>query len=457
MKPWLWAVISSVISLQAFAQSAASQLEQAAGRSLNSARIAAPSAPQSVNTYQQSMQQRQEQRAAEKRERSYQENRTGLNLMQQQEWKKAYKALKRAHRLNPYDDNIRINYERAKAAYERDKERRAEAKEEARQDRADAKRDAERQREREKAARAAEELREQQRKEAAEEAARLAREEQKMLAKQQQARLDSVYRANKKAEARIRELKVEIKTIQQQLGVYGQALRNNQADYAMWGDEVDKAYKRVISNTKDEIQDLFIKYGLKLAFSDKTKDLVFGKLQDVLASNSPAFQKWLLMECKLRKISPDKMQDLVDQIKAGKSAYDVYRAEEKGQGSTLNTLLMVNGIFESFNIGDYKDLQEAEKFFGADKVIIGDYMSKAKLIGETYTDLAAISWSWFEINRLTATDAEMAEQVSSLSNKMQYKMEQLKCLESCLKKYEEACARACVGATRFHTPPPPPF
>ena len=175
--------------------------------------------------------------------------------------------------------------------------------------------------------------------------------------------------------------------------------------------------------------------------------------RSILQSNDPQMQKWLAMETKLKGITPDKVEDLVDKVEKGFDLNDLLKGEQTGIKPKLDAMLFVNSLFETFNICDYKKLMVKEKLFGS-KEIAGEYFDKAKLIGETYTDLTSICYSWFMINKLTGENEEIAQKVNLLSFNMQYQMKQIDCLKKCMKNYTQNCNEKCTGVTKLSTPPP---
>lgn len=381
------------------------------------------------------IQAQKEARAAQKIINARTYNELGNAEYAKKNWEKAVKYFKKALRNMPEDQVIRNNLRYAEEAYARDKKSKADIKENEKWQK---------------------DYAEKQRKKAEEEQ-KIADEKKKAALEKQQA-LDKAAKELrdqklKDAEDKILALQKNISQIQKSLQVYSKSLHNNTAEFEKWGNTVDVAYKNVIENTKDEITDFMIKYGLLAAFGPATQKLAFSKIRSLIQSNEPLMQKWLVVEAKLKGITPDKVEDLIDKVNAGFELNDLLKGEQTGIKPKLDAMLFVNSLFETFNIYDYKTLMENKKLFGSTEVA-GDYFGKAKLIGETYTDLASICYSWFMIDKLTTDNDAFAQKVNILSFNMEYQMKQIDCLKKCMTNYAAFCNEKCTGVTRWSTPPP---
>ena len=80
-----------------------------------------------------------------------------------------------------------------------------------------------------------------------------------------------------------------------------------------------------------------------------------------------------------------------------------------------------------------------------------------QIIGETYSDLAAIGQSWFSINRLNKDTVKIGGEVQHLSYRMERLMKEIECLKGCKGPGAAQQMDKCRGKTRLSTPPPAPW
>ena len=59
------------------------------------------------------------------------------------------------------------------------------------------------------------------------------------------------------------------------------------------------------------------------------------------------------------------------------------------------------------------------------------------------------------IKKLNTSNEEMSRKISLLSAGMEQRINQIDCLEKCIKKYSDRCLENCTGKTKWSTPPPP--
>lgn len=115
--------------------------------------------------------------------------------------------------------------------------------------------------------------------------------------------------------------------------------------------------------------------------------------------------------------------------------------DRENAGKSLDALLFINDLLETTKI---------LKWGG------GVYFQQAKMIGETYADLAAIGYGWHHIRRFTADTEKYNREIKSLAHRMESKVEEMSCLDRCINHYTNKCVDHCAGKTRFSTPPPFP-
>jgi hypothetical protein len=255
-----------------------------------------------------------------------------------------------------------------------------------------------------------------------------------------------------KVRARIAELQRQIAGIQTLLRGYSRTLQGNRSEFEKWEETVDKAYNSVLDNSKEYLAQMFLKHNLLGALERSVQKSVFVELSAFLGSNDPALQRWLVKEIGSRQIQLSRLKKVID---VGNLSGDFTSLLTGGQEETkrnLDVLLFVNGLLETGGVVKYEKMLEKSKII---KELPGDYFEQAKMIGETYADLASIGYSWFSINRLTKENEQYAREVASLSYRMKVTEKEMECLRRCLETYTDTCMDRCTGKTRFSTPPPP--
>ncbi len=257
-----------------------------------------------------------------------------------------------------------------------------------------------------------------------------------------------------KAIAEIARTKKQISIIQTQLRSYNKELHNNSSEFEKWGKLSEEAYNNTISNSKDYIAQMFIKYGLLNALNPEVKMKLYGTLQKYLKSGNPAVQQWLLKQCTANNVDKEVMEGIVNGVLAGKDIAEMLTSDKPTLQKQLNGLLFINSFFESAQLVNYEQLL-GEKFPGAP----GDYFEQAKMIGETYCDLVSQCLSWYNINKLNNRTEVIAENVQVLSNNMQFQQKKLDCLQQCLEnavhnKTSKNCVNNCSGVSRLSSPVP---
>ncbi|MDE3143014.1 MAG: hypothetical protein KGL19_02585 [Bacteroidota bacterium] len=263
--------------------------------------------------------------------------------------------------------------------------------------------------------------------------------------------------AEKEISAAIDEIaktKKQIAFIQLQLRNYSKELNNNRSEFEKWGATVDEAYQNTISNSKEYIAQMFIKYGLLKALDPENKKAAYNFFSKYLHSSNPKVQQWIIKECNANNVNIKVMEGIVNGVNADKDIADFLTSNKPQLQQNLNALLFINGFFESAELVDYDGLL-GKKFPG----VPGDYFEQAKMIGETYSDLAAQCLSWYSINRLSDRNNEIAEKVQILSANMKFQEQKMECLHTCLEssvkgKTSKYCVSSCTGKSRFSSPVP---
>lgn len=239
------------------------------------------------------------------------------------------------------------------------------------------------------------------------------------------------------AQKRIAELKREVSGIQTLLRQYNKSLANNASEFSKWGETVDESYNSVLSESKEYVLGLFLEHNL-LGNLKKIRKESFDKLGRMAASTDPQIRNWLRRELGGRGVDFERFEKLV---KLGQAEGDFagLLATDEGMRSHLDAVLLVNDL-----LGIVEQGVPDEGAF-----------QTAKMIGSTYADLAAISYSWFAINRLGNDTEKLSREVASLSFRMRQAMKEMDCIDTCVATPGEGCLDRCSGRTRFTTPPPP--
>ena len=113
--------------------------------------------------------------------------------------------------------------------------------------------------------------------------------------------------------------------------------------------------------------------------------------------------------------------------------------DAKDEGKALDALLFANDLMETFKVVPWEGAQ---------------YFQQARIIGETYTDLAAFAMACLNVRKTQkATDAYTRE-ISYLSTRLRDNVKEVNCLKQCLDAYTPRCYDRCEGKTRFGSQPP---
>lgn len=400
------------------AQNALSQLEAIAGRRASDVSVPVPSSPYyENNTSRPFFLKTPEQKLAEAADH-YDD---ALKALQRKDWNEAIRLLKKALRKAP--DNTLYN-DKLKEAKDLLEKERMEHKE--LQNRIN---------------------REEELRKIAEEENRKAEEKRMEMIKQEQAAMKAKLA---EAEKTIRSMREEIKVVQQQLKYYITVLNNNTTELEQWGQQVDKSYNNVLNNSYDYLAGLFIKYNLMGALKKELQKDVYTKMANLWKSPDPEIQKWLAKNIKAANLSVNKVQEVVEFVLMGGDLAVLLSTDKEEAGYNLKVLLFLNKVMEISGLSSYEKMME-----NAIGAMPSEYFEQAKMIGETYADLAAICYSWFKIHQTNASNEEIIEKIKILSDGINQRIEEIDCLKKCMKKYTSNCLENCTGKTKWSTPPPP--
>lgn len=240
---------------------------------------------------------------------------------------------------------------------------------------------------------------------------------------------------------RIPELRKDIRGLQALLKQFGASQRGNVSEFGKWQDTFQEAAENSRKNAVEYGLSMFLQYNLMGSLEASVKKDVFGKLDGLINSSDPATRRWLGEQMKKRNVELALLKDVVT---AGTLAGDfeaLRSGDQKDEGKALDTLLFVNDLLEAKKIVSWSGSQ---------------YFQQAKMIGETYTDLAAFGYSAVNVRKVEkATDAYNRE-IRRLSWKLESTVKEMNCLERCLDSYTDHCLDRCTGKTRFGSPPPEP-
>jgi len=396
-------------------QSALGQLETMAHR-----RVDQTSVP-SANSYSINWQQRREYLEQKRQEDAAENYSKGVKAFNQRNWDDAVRFLKKAARKDPNNGNYRSLLQQAVSNLQNEQQQNKEL-----QDRIK-RQDEERKRQDEE----------------------IQRKESERLEKERREQ-EAIKQKLVEAEETILSFKKDIKIAQGQLKNYTKALTNNNSELEKWGKTVDDSYNNVLENSKGYLAGMFIKYNLMGGLKRQFQKDVFKKMGNLMNSSNPEIQKWLAREMKAVDVKADRIQDVIDRVSLGGDLAEILASDKEKAGSNLKVLLFLNGVLETSHLSQYETLMK--ETLGA---MPGEYFEQAKMIGETYADLAAICYSWFSIRKLNADNNEMANKVNILSIGVEQRMKEIDCLERCMKKYTDRCLENCTGKTKWSTPPPP--
>lgn len=399
------------------AQTALHQLEAWAGQSASSVYAPAPSNPYGGGGYRVPFKKSD----ATLRQEARDHYDKGLREMNSRNWEEAVRLLKKAVRKDNSNSYYSAKLQEAERALEAER-----AANKAYQ---------------EKKKREEEQYRQQQAEQNRLEAARIEKERREQ---------EAIHQKLEDAENTILAFRKDIKNAQGYMKNYIKALQNNNSELEKWAATTDEAYNNVLNNSKGYLAGMFIKYNLMGCLKGEVQKDVFKKMGNLMHSSNPAIQKWLANQLKMADIRMDKLQDVIDRVSLGGDLAEIIGSDPEKAGYNLKILSFLNGVLETSHITAYETFMK--KYLGA---MPGEYFEQAKMIGETYSDLAAICYSWYSIRKLNTDNEDMAQKVALLSAGMEQRMHEIECLKDCMKNYTDRCLENCTGKTRWSTPPPP--
>jgi hypothetical protein len=243
------------------------------------------------------------------------------------------------------------------------------------------------------------------------------------------------------ARMRIPELERDVKGLQTLLKQFGASMRGNVSEFEKWQETFNAAADNSLKNAKEYGLSMFLQYNLLGSLEGRVKKNVFGKLDGLINSSDPKMRKWLGEQMKKRNVELERVKKVVTAGTLGSDLAALLSGDPRDAGKALDALLFVNDLLEATKVVSWTASQ---------------YFQQAKIIGETYTDLAAFGYSCVNVRKVEkATDAYNRE-IRHLSTKLRDSVKEMNCLKGCLDNYSERCLDRCTGKTRFGTPPPMP-
>ena len=143
----------------------------------------------------------------------------------------------------------------------------------------------------------------------------------------------------------------------------------------------------------------------------------------------------------VRNVELDRVKKVVTAGALGGDLASLLSGDLKDDGKALDTLLFVNDLIKTTEIVSWSGSQ---------------YFQQAKMIGETYTDLAAFGYSAANVRKADKATEVYNREIRRLSRKLESTAKEMNCLETCLGAYTDRFLDRCTGKTRFGSPPPTP-
>lgn len=243
------------------------------------------------------------------------------------------------------------------------------------------------------------------------------------------------------AKKRIPEIERDVKGLQTLLKQFGASMRGNVSEFEKWQETFNAAADNSLKNAKEYGLSMFLQYNLLGNLERSVKKDVFSKLDSMINSSDPKMRKWLGEQMKKRNVELERVKKVVTIGTLGSDFKALVSGNMRDDGKTLDALLFVNDLLEATKVISWTGSQ---------------YFQQAKMIGETYADLAAFGYSAVNVRKVEkATDAYNRE-IQHLSTKLRDSVKEMNCLKGCLDNYTAQCLDRCSGKTRFGTPPPRP-
>jgi hypothetical protein len=243
------------------------------------------------------------------------------------------------------------------------------------------------------------------------------------------------------AKKHIPELEREVKGFQTLLKQFGASMRGNVAEFEKWQETFNEAADNSFKNAKEYGFSMLLQYNLMGGLEGSVKKEAFGKLDGLINSSDPKMRKWLGEQMKKRKIEVDRVKKVVVVGTQGGDLAALLSGDPLDAGKALDALLFVNDLLEATKVVSWAGSQ---------------YFQQAKMIGETYTDLAAFGFSCASVRKVDKATDTYNREIKYLSAKLQNSVKEMNCLKNCLDTYSERCFDRCTGKTRFGMPPPMP-
>jgi hypothetical protein len=243
------------------------------------------------------------------------------------------------------------------------------------------------------------------------------------------------------ARKRIPQLEGNIKGLQTLLAQFGASQRSNVSELEKWQATFHEAAENSRKNAVDYGLSMLLQYNLMGSLERSVKKDVYDRLDALINTSDHKMRRWLGEQLKERNIELSRVQKIVTAGSLGGDLAVLLSGDLRDSGKTLDALLFVNDLLETTKVVSWAGSQ---------------YFQQAKMIGETYSDLAAFGYSAVNIRKAQkATDAYNRE-IQHLSAKLRDSTREMNCLKGCLDNYKERCLDKCTGKTRFGTPPPTP-
>jgi hypothetical protein len=243
------------------------------------------------------------------------------------------------------------------------------------------------------------------------------------------------------AKARIPDIERSVKGLQTILRQYNASMRGNVSELEIWQETFNAAADNSWKNAREYGLSMFLQYNLLGSLESRVRKDAFGRLDGLINSTDPKIRRWLGQQLKKRNVELDRVKKMVTAGTLGGDLAALLSGDPRDEGKALDALLFVNDLLEATSVLSWAGSQ---------------YFQHAKMIGETYTDLAAMSLSCANVRELNSTTDAYNREIKHLSGRLRNSVKELNCLRSCLETHTERCLDRCSGKTRFGNPPPAP-
>jgi hypothetical protein len=247
---------------------------------------------------------------------------------------------------------------------------------------------------------------------------------------------------------RIPELRKEIQELQRLLRQFGASQRGNVSELEKWDETFQAAAENSRKNAVDYGMSMFLQYNLLGSLERSVKQDAFRGLDELINSSDPAMRRWLGEQLKNRNVELERVQKAVTIGSLGGDFASLFpgdlkslKGDLKDTGKALDALLFVNDLLEATKVVRWSGSQ---------------YFQQAKMIGETYTDLAAFGFSVTNVRKANKAVETYNREIRHLSWRLESAVKEMSCLEKCLGADADRCMDRCTGKTRFGSPPPSP-